>query len=118
MNARRPVRHRFVAAVAGKISARRIRPPSDAHTTDTHHCTHLVKVDANGKAKINPDGSPVFSTDRDLSPMVKWIGYSVYRADRPADPEHLADYWVADNGQLIKFESAPKGKADVIMSQV
>ena len=46
--------------------------------------------------------------------MVKWIGYSVYKADNPADPKHLADYWVADKGELIKFESAPKGKADVI----
>ena len=42
--------------------------------------------------------------------MVKWIGYSIYKADNPADPKHLADYWIADHGTLIKFESAPKGE--------
>jgi gag-polyprotein putative aspartyl protease len=85
------------------------------HDTQPHHCIQNVEVDEHGHAKLDADGHNVPATDVDLSPMVKWIGYSVYKADHPADPKHLADYWVADHGTLIKFESAPKGKADVIM---
>ena len=85
------------------------------HDTLDAHCVHYVEVDANGRAKIDPQtGQPMLSADHDLSPMVKWIGYSTYRADKPEDPEHLANYWVADHGQLIKFEVGSKGKADVI----
>jgi hypothetical protein len=68
-----------------------------------------------GHAKLDPKGNDIQSKAVDLSPMVKWIGYSVYKADNPRDPKHLADCWVADHGMLIHFESAPKGKADVIM---
>jgi clan AA aspartic protease (TIGR02281 family) len=85
------------------------------HDTQPHHCIQNVEVDEHGHAKLDADGNNVPATDVDLSPMVKWIGYSVYKANKPADPKHLADYWVADHGTLIKFESAPKGKADVIM---
>ena len=85
------------------------------HDTQPHHCIQDVEVDEHGHAKLDPDGHNVPSTTDDLSPMAKWIGYSVYKADNPADPKHLADYWVADHGMLIHFESAPKGKADVIM---
>jgi clan AA aspartic protease (TIGR02281 family) len=52
----------------------------------------------------------VYSSTADLSPMSKWLGYSVYKATRPEDPQHLADFWVANNGELIKFEMAPKGE--------
>lgn len=85
------------------------------HDTAEHHCIQDVETDGAGHAVLDPDGHNIPASDVDLSPMVKWIGYSVYKADNPSDPKHLADYWVADNGELIHFESAPKGKADVIM---
>jgi hypothetical protein len=85
------------------------------HDTAEHHCIQNVEVDETGHAKLDPNGNDIQSKTVDLSPMVKWIGYSAYKADNPRDPKHLADYWVADHGTLIHFESAPKGKADVIM---
>jgi clan AA aspartic protease (TIGR02281 family) len=86
------------------------------HDTAEHHCIQDVEVDEQHHAKLDPDGHAVPSSEVDLSPMVKWIGYSIYKADNPADPKHLADYWIADHGELIHFESAPlRGKADVVM---
>ena len=84
------------------------------HDTQEHHCIQNVMVNPTTHHAVLEDGHNVQDPNWDLSPMVKWIGYSVYKADNPADPKHLADYWVADKGELIKFESAPKGKADVI----
>jgi hypothetical protein len=87
------------------------------HDTLPHHCIMNVVVDGSGLAKLDPDGHEIEDPNWDLSPMVKWIGYSIYKADNPVDPKHLADFWVADNGELIHFESAPRGgkAADVIM---
>jgi clan AA aspartic protease (TIGR02281 family) len=44
----------------------------------------------------------------DYGPMRKWIGYSAYSAARPEDPQHLRDFWVANNGTLILFEMEPR----------
>ncbi len=41
--------------------------------------------------------------------MRKWIGYSAYSAASPTDPAHLANFWVANNGTLVKFETEPRG---------
>jgi len=40
--------------------------------------------------------------------MRQWLVYSAYSAVDPKDPKHLPRYWVADNGTLIEFTSAPK----------
>jgi clan AA aspartic protease (TIGR02281 family) len=86
-----------------------------AKSNETPSCVEPVLVDATGHAVLDPEGNDVADRTRDTSPMGKWIGYSVYSAKNPNDPEHLAHYWVADNGTLIHFESVPRGNANVIM---
>jgi clan AA aspartic protease (TIGR02281 family) len=81
-------------------------------TTD---CTHALKVGADGHVVVDSKGNSVRDPDVDFSPMVKWIGYSTYRAHRPGEPLDASDSWVADHGELIHFESARKGKTDVVM---
>jgi hypothetical protein len=79
------------------------------HDTIEAHCTHLIVTDATGHAVLDHDGQMVVSTTEDLAPMRIWIGYDAYRAERPEDPAHLSDFWVADqHGALIKFETSPK----------
>jgi hypothetical protein len=77
------------------------------------YCTPLVKVGPDGRAVLGVDGKPVEDPAGTFLPMMaKWIGYSAYSADLPQDPNHLADYWVADHGTLVKFQWEPKAPAE------
>jgi hypothetical protein len=72
-------------------------------------CTRVARTDANGRAVLNANGQSVIDDRISLLPMRKWIGYSAYSAALPQDPAHLSDYWVANNGTLVKFEQEPRG---------
>jgi hypothetical protein len=72
-------------------------------------CTWVAKTDAGGLAILDGNGKPVFNAEVSNLPMRKWIGYSAYTARAPQDPGHLNNFWVANNGTLIKFEMEPKG---------
>jgi hypothetical protein len=79
------------------------------HHTDRNQCTHVVVTNANGRAVLDANGQSVIAQRLSLLPMRRWIGYSAYSASRPEDPVHLADFWVANNGTLVKFEQEPRG---------
>jgi len=80
------------------------------HDTDFRHCTQIVVTDANGHAVLDRDGNMIGDDTQDFEPMRKWIGYSAYSAAVATDPAHLSNFWVANNGVLIKFEMEPSGK--------
>jgi hypothetical protein len=79
------------------------------HHTERNQCTHVVVTDANGRAVLDRQGNVKFNERVSMVPMRKWIGYSAYSASRPEDPVHLADFWVANSGTLVKYELEPKG---------
>jgi hypothetical protein len=77
------------------------------HRSD--NCTHWVVVGSDGRAVFDANGQYILDDKSSLLPMRKWIGYSAYSAARPTDPAHLADFWVANNGTLVKYETEPRG---------
>ena len=79
------------------------------HHTDRNQCTHVVRTDATGRAVLDANGISVVDNRISLLQMRKWIGYSAYSAARAQDPTHLSDFWVANNGTLIKYEQEPRG---------
>jgi clan AA aspartic protease (TIGR02281 family) len=81
---------------------------------NTAICTYAVKMDVDGHIVADSNNHAVPDPDIDFSPMVKWIGYSAYKAHRPGEPDDSAIYWVADHGMLIRFEAALKGQSNVI----
>jgi clan AA aspartic protease (TIGR02281 family) len=83
---------------------------------DSGVCTQAGVVDANGKAVLDASGHTIIDKTASSLPMRPWIGYSVYSAKDPKDPEHLTNYWIADNGTLIKFHAAPRTAANRIDS--
>jgi clan AA aspartic protease (TIGR02281 family) len=78
------------------------------HGRSNDHCVWVAVTDSFGHAVLDVDGNPVPAPDIDFEPMRKWIGHSAYKAPSPNDPTHLNNYWVADNGTLIKFIWQPK----------
>jgi hypothetical protein len=74
-----------------------------------NYCTPWVVVGSDGRAVLDANGQTVPDDKDSLLPMRKWIGYSAYSASRTADPTHLSDYWVANNGYLVLYETEPKG---------
>jgi clan AA aspartic protease (TIGR02281 family) len=60
-------------------------------------------------AKLDPEGNPIIDHNIDFEPMHEWIGHSVYSAVDPDDPTHLSDYWVADNGEMVRFHNRTRG---------
>jgi hypothetical protein len=83
---------------------------------DSGVCTQAGVVDANGKAVLDASGHTIIDKTVSSLPMRPWIGYSVYSAKDPKDPEHLTNYWIADNGTLIKLHAAPRTAAGRIDS--
>ena len=71
-------------------------------------CTRVARTDANGRAVLNANGQVVLNNQVSNLPMRKWIGYSAYSARDPQDPGHLNNFWVANNGTLVKFETEPR----------
>jgi clan AA aspartic protease (TIGR02281 family) len=73
-----------------------------------NYCARVVQTDSAGRALLDANGNMIENYTWDYGPMRKWIGYSAYSAARPEDPQHLRDFWVANNGTLILFEMEPR----------
>jgi hypothetical protein len=72
------------------------------------NCVFVALTDGHDHALLDSNGNTLENQTRDYEAMRKWIGYSVYSAAVTADPKHLYQFWVANNGIMTAFESGPK----------